>query len=153
MPGSKSILLDELKKITQPLEIRLIEFSISRGKNGINIRVVIDKEGGVTLNDCERINRLYNDRLTILKLIEDDNYTLQVSSPGMNRVFKDDEEYNLFKSRRVRVILKEPVNETSGDNIIAGVLEGMEGRIVNLSVGGKRVSIPIEKISKTKLDG
>ena len=51
------------------------------------------------------------------------------------------------------MVLKEPVDETSGTNIISGVLEGMEGRYVNLSVGGKRVSIPIEKISKTKLDG
>lgn len=153
MSGTKSILLNELKKITQPLEIRLIELSMSAGKNGINIRVVIDKDGGVTLNDCERINRLYNERLTILKLIENDNYTLQVSSPGMNRVFKDDEEYNLFKSRKVRVILKEPVNEISGDNVISGVLEGIEGRIVNLLVSGRRVSIPIEKINKTKLDG
>ncbi len=152
MDARKSILLEELKKITQPLNIRVIELATWRGKSGLNIRVVVDKEGGITLNDCEEITRLYNDRLTILKPMEYNNYNLQVSSPGIQRVFKDKEEYNLFKLRKVRIILKEPLNDAFRDTVIKGVLEGMQDETVMLSMGGKRVTIPIHKISKTRLD-
>lgn len=153
METLKDILLSELEKLTVPLQIRIIEVSTKRGKSGLHIKVVIDKDNGVTVHDCEKISRLYNDRLEILETVEEENYTLEVSSPGIQRVLKEKSEYNLFHSRRVKVILKEPLNKGSHDTILTGKLEGIAHDIVTLIVDGKKLGIPVDKINKTRLDG
>lgn len=144
---------EELRKIIDPLRIRVIEVTTKMGKNGLNIKAVIDKDGGVSLRDCEKVTRLFNDRLDILKIVEEENYNLQVSSPGIQREFKDKREYNLFKSRNVKVMLKEPINSGFKDNVMTGTLEGIDRDIVTLVVCGQKIRIPLERIRKTKLDG
>ncbi len=145
-------LLSELEKITEPLNVRVIELITVGGKRGLNIKAVIDKDGGVSINDCERITRLFNERLSILSQIDSENYTLEVSSPGTQRVFKNRREYNLFKGRFVKVILEKPPAEGAG-TVIQGILEGMNDGNVALSVDGKVLTIPLDNIRKTKLNG
>jgi ribosome maturation factor RimP len=137
------------------LGVSVVELAVHWAKNGLNIRVVLDKEGGITIGDCERITRLYNDRLTILEPIEENNYTLQVTSPGIDRVFKDKKEYTIFKSRDVRIQLKGPM--VGGESTtMRGKLEGLQDDTVILSTGSKpeqTVTIPLQNIRKTQLDG
>lgn len=142
----------ELEKIVDKLSLRIIELSPKRGKNEFHIHVVVDKDGGITLHDCEKVTRLLNDRLETLKLLGEESYSLRVSSPGIDRVFKDEKEYDLFKDRDVKVILKEPLDENHRDFILRGNLQGLENGIVILVAEGQKLSIPLEKISKTKLD-
>lgn len=153
MEELQNILLQELNKITSPLNINIIELRAKKTRSGLNIYAVIDKQGGVTIDDCERVTRVFNDRLGVLKPIEEENYNLQVSSPGLNRVFKDIREYNQFKFRNVKVILKQPLDEHSRNTVIQGKLEGLHQNNVKLDVSGEKINIPLEKISKTKLDG
>lgn len=152
MDSLKEILLKEVKKISDPLNISVVELEAKRGPNGLNIIVIIDNEEGVSLNDCEKISRLFNDRLEILEPIEEENYNLQVSSPGMHRIFKNKNEYNLFKSKDVKVILKEPVDDIYKSAILEGKLRGFEDDIVTIEVDGETISIPLDSISKTKLN-
>jgi ribosome maturation factor RimP len=151
----RSILLEELERITEPLGMHVVELSVFRGKSGLNIRAVIYREGGVTLDDCERVTKLYNDRLTILEPIDENNYTLQVSSPGIYRVFKDIKEYTIFRSRHVKMVVDEPFEESDG-----GVLRGFLGDLKNDRVAlvpdgdpGKTLSISLGSIRKIQLDG
>lgn len=153
MDRQKEILLTELKKITDPLNITVVELEPKRGPNGLNIIVIIYKDGGVTIHDCEKVSRLFNDRLVILKPIEGENYNLQVSSPGIHRIFKNKNEYNLFKSKDVKVILTGPFDDRYKSAIIEGKLKGIENDIVTIEIDGEMVSIPLNKISKTKLNG
>ncbi len=145
-------LLSELEKITGPLNISVVELITAGGRGGLQIKVVIDKGGGVSLNDCERVTRLFNERLSILSQIDIEDYTLEVSSPGTKRIFKNRKEYNLFKGRRVKVILEKPV-EKGGPAVIHGILEGMKNDNIVLTVDGKPFSIPLANIHKTKLNG
>jgi len=145
-------LLSEFEKITGPMNVRVIELTTAGGKGGLRIKAVIDRDGGVSLNDCERITRLFNERLSILSPIDIEDYTLEVSSPGTQRVFKSKREYNLFKGRRVKVILEKPPAEAAG-TVIQGILEGMKDGNVVLMVDGKVLSIPLENIRKTRLNG
>jgi ribosome maturation factor RimP len=144
---------DELAKITEPLHLRLIEVSAKRARNGLNIIVVVDKDGGVTIADCELVTKLLNDRFSVLQTFDQENYNLQVSSPGMFRVFKRMEEYDLFQSRNVKVILKEPLSSGQTSTVLEGKLEGIDDAIVTILVDDERLNIPLEKISKTKLNG
>ncbi|MCK4804647.1 MAG: ribosome maturation factor RimP [Spirochaetes bacterium] len=152
MASIKEILLKEVKKISDPLNITVVELNAKRGPNGLNIIVIIDKEEGVTLNDCEKISRLFNDRLEILEPIEEENYNLQVSSPGIHRIFKNKNEYNLFKSKDVKVMLKEPFDDIYKSAILEGKLRGLEDDIVTIEVDGETISIHLDSISKTKLN-
>jgi len=145
-------LLSELEKITEPLNLRVVELITTGGRGGLQIKVVIDRDGGVSLNDCERVTRLFNERLSILSPINIEDYTLEVSSPGTKRIFKNRKEYNLFKGRRVKVILEKPV-EKGCSTVIHGILEGMKNGNVELTVDGKPFSVPLANIRKTKLNG
>jgi len=147
------ILIEELHKIIDPLKIKLIELSAIKGRNGLNIKIVIDKDNGVTINDCEKITRLYNNRLIVFDLIENENYNLQISSPGIDRVLKKIDEYSFFNGRKVKIFLHEMQTEGYKSNIICGVLKGMEKNIVKLETEYGTIEIPFSKIKKTKLDG
>jgi ribosome maturation factor RimP len=141
-------LLAELSKITSPLGIRIVELQAMKGKRAFTITVVVDKGGKVSIEDCEMVTKLFNARLEVLELLRGANYSLQVSSPGTSRVFKSRDEYDIFRGREVRVVLKEPVERT---NVLDGVLENAEGDSITLSVSGERVSVPFSNISKTRL--
>ena len=77
---------------------------------------------------------MLNDRLDILHPDEIDNYTLQVSSPGISRVFKDK-------------------NSKRGSTIIEGKLAGFKDDVVNIDTEDGSILIPLNKITKTKLNG
>ena len=152
---TREILVRELECILEPLGMQLVELSVYAGKRGLNIRAVVYKHGGVTLEDCERVNRLYNDRITILEPIDENNYTLQVSSPGIDRVFKDKKEYTIFRMRHVTMVVDEEIDGSEG-GVVRGVLEGLENDHVVLVPDGdenKRVRISLESVRKTRLDG
>jgi len=153
MKAEIEILKEEIEKITNPLGLKTVELDAKRGPNGLNIIAVIHKDGGVTISDCEKVTRLLNDRLAILHPDEIDNYTLQVSSPGTRRVFKDKKEYELFNSKDVKVILLEPLDSTGGLTIIEGKLTGFKDDVVEIEAEGELVLIPLNKIRKTKLNG
>jgi ribosome maturation factor RimP len=155
MDEIRDVLLKELEGIADSLDLHVVELTVFAGKRGLNIRAVLYREGGTTIQDCERATRLFNDRITILEPIDENNYTLQVSSPGLDRVFKDVKEYNIFQSRHVKIILRSPIEGSEG-NVIRGVLAGLEGERVTLETEGdptKSISIPMNLIKKTQLDG
>jgi ribosome maturation factor RimP len=155
MDEIRRILLNEFERLMEPLGIHIVQLSVYRGKGGLNIRVVIYREGGVTLDDCERATRMFNDTLTILEPIDENNYTLQVSSPGIDRVFKDEKEYDIFIARHVKIIVDESYHYGEG-GVIRGVLKGLVGDNVLLSPHQepeRELRIPIGSIKKTQLDG
>ena len=155
MEDIQKILFEEIVKISDPLRLAVVECSIKRGKNGLSILVVIEKEGGVTVNDCEKISRLLGSRIEVLGVGGLENYNLQVTSPGIDRELKDRREYDIFKSKRVKVTLQEPLDKKGGDraNVLKGTLLGIAGEKVELDVDGTVVHIPLKSIRRTKLDG
>jgi ribosome maturation factor RimP len=154
MDETHQILLNEFERVVEPLGIQIVQLSAYTGKSGMNIRVVIHRNGGVTLDDCERVTRIFNDILTILEPIDENNYTLQVSSPGIDRVFKDEKEYNIFASAHVKIVFDETSPYGEG-GVIRGVLKGLKGDSVVLvphNEPKRELSIPLNSIRKTQLD-
>jgi ribosome maturation factor RimP len=155
MEDTRKILLDEFERVLDPLSIHIVQLSVYTGKRGLNIRVVIHREGGITLDDCEQVTRIFNDILTILEPIDENNYTLQVSSPGIDRVFRSEKEYNIFRSAHVKIIVDESFQNAEG-GVIRGVLKELDGGCVILvpdTKPEKELSIPLSSIKKAQLDG
>lgn len=88
------------------------------------MRIFIDKEGGVTLNDCEKVSRQISQLLDAEDVIPH-AYVLEVSSPGLDRPLKRFEDYIRYKGRPVRVNTRLPYNNrTSFRGRIASAEEG-----------------------------
>lgn len=81
-------------------------------KEGANyyLRLYIDKEGGFSINDCEKVSRYLEQKLEEDDFI-DKAYILEVSSPGIDRVLKKESEYVKYKGRIVDIKLYKPINK------------------------------------------
>jgi len=118
------------------------------GRGKVLLRAFIDKEGGVTLDDCERFSR----SLSAILDVEDPlpcSYTLEVSSPGLDRPLRDMKDFQENSGKLARVITMEKIEN---QNFFIGRIKEVAHNLVTLTVSDREVAIPFEKISKAKLE-
>ena len=128
------------------LELVLVEYV--KGPRGNILRLVMDKEGGVTLDDCTRISRIVSDLLDVHDPVPG-SYNLEVSSPGINRPLVKIEDYERFAGQKVVIKM---VRAMDGRKRFKGMLKGVRhGNIVVESADGEFV-LPIDEIKKARLD-
>jgi len=117
--------------------------------NRFLLRVFIDKEGGVTINDCERVSRQIEAQLDVEDPIPS-SYILEVSSPGLDRPLRKPEDFKRFSGKTARVITHKPIeNQTF---FIGEIAEAGDDSIVLLLPKDKKVTIPYENISRARLE-
>lgn len=120
-------------KIVKPIaeQLGLILWDVRFVKEGASwyLRVFIDKEGGVTLDDCEAMSRAINDPLDEADPISQ-AYFLEVSSPGIERELTRPEHFEAMKGRDVSVNLYRPTAE--GEKEIIAELAGLDGDKIKL---------------------
>jgi ribosome maturation factor RimP len=118
------------------------------GKGKLLLRVAIDKEGGVTLDDCERFSKSLGALLDVEDVIHR-TYTLEVSSPGLDRPLRSLREFERNKGKLARIVTVEKIeNQTFIVGRIAEVTDGL----VTILVDDHAVDIPYEKIAKARLE-
>jgi len=129
------------------MELYDIEFNRMRGK-GL-LRVFIEKEGGVTIDDCERISREIEAALDVEDPIPF-SYVLEVSSPGLDRPLRNLEDFNKYSGNTVRVITLEAIDDQT---FFIGTIEKVENDEISLLLPKNRhVIIPFKNISKARLE-
>ncbi len=74
------------------------------------LRVYVEKDGGVTLGDCEKLTKVINSMLRVEPSLEANNYNLEVSSPGLDRKLFTPSHYHAQIGKRIRVTLQDPLN-------------------------------------------
>lgn len=111
------------------------------------LRVYIDKASGITLDDCERVSHQVSALLDVEDPIQG-RYTLEVSSPGLDRPLFTAEHFDRFSGRKVKLRLTVPVN---GRRNFKGLLQGLADGKVLLEVDGERVELPFEDIERARL--
>jgi ribosome maturation factor RimP len=131
----------------QGMELVDVEF-VKEGQHRY-LRIFIDKEGGISLEDCQKVSEYLNEKLDSTDPIEE-NYFMEVSSPGVERVLKKDADFERFKEQLVEVKLYFPLE---GTKIIEGTLKGLkDGKVaVQPENSAKILEIPKDKISLVKL--
>jgi len=94
-------LLKEIQSVIDPIlesqGLELVDLEYQRESQGWVLRVYIDREGGVTLNDCAELSGELGTVLDVRDLMANP-YTLEVSSPGLNRPLKKPEDYNKYQA-------------------------------------------------------
>lgn len=122
-----------------------VEF-VAQGRRSL-LRIYIDKEEGVTLEDCERVSRQVSSVLDVEDLIKGE-YTLEVSSPGMDRPLFSLAQFEQSIGERVQIKLRMPFD---GRRKFAGVLIAIENEDVILQVDNDEFVLPIETIEKANI--
>ncbi len=113
------------------------------------LRVFIEKERGVTLDDCERVSREIAAVLDVDDLIPY-SYVLEVSSPGLDRPLKNPTDFKRFAGRTARIVTSMPIeNQTF---FIGEIVEAGDVEVVMLLPKGRKVTIPYKDISRARLE-
>jgi len=129
-----------IKEILENLELRFYDFQY----NSVSkiLRIFIDKEGGVTIDDCKKTSMKISEILDNLDLIVSP-YTLEVSSPGIERELKRPEHYKWAVGKFAEVILK--------DQRIRGYIRNAEESGVIIAASGAESLIPYSSILRAKV--
>jgi len=147
--------MDEIKKrvlklaeqVAEDLGVELFDLELL-GKGKLLLRVMIDKEGGVTLDDCERFSRSLEALLDVENPIPV-SYTLEVSSPGLDRPLRDLKEFEKNIGKLARIITAEKIEN---QNLFIGRILEVNKDFVKLSFHGRELDIPFDNISKARLE-
>ncbi len=136
------------REILEYAGMEMVHLEMKRESAGLLLRLYIDKEGGVTLDDCARISRQLSVQLDVEDPIED-RYTLEVSSPGLDRPLVADRDFARFAGRQIRVSTHVPLE---GRRNFQGRLDGIvDGSVCLTLEGGRQVAIPRDQVAKARL--
>ena len=118
----------------------------AQGRGGL-LRVYIDHEEGITLDDCSRVSHQLSGVLDVEDVIRG-QYQLEVSSPGLDRPLFTREHFERFTGHPVKLKLAVPVN---GRRNFTGVMRGVEDGKLQLEIDGKLLALPLNDIDKANL--
>ncbi len=152
MSSSENDIVSNVKELLEPvlvrndLELYDVEFK-GVGKKGV-LRVYIDKEEGVTIDDCAHVSRELGTLLDIHDVIPS-SYTLEVSSPGLTRALRSPRDFERYKGKKVKI---KTLTELDKKKIFIGILIDFKDNVVTIDDDGVRFSIPYGEIDKANLE-
>jgi ribosome maturation factor RimP len=132
--------------------LEIVELECLRMKTRWLVRIFIDREGGASLDDCTAVSHQVGDLLNVHDL-PPGPYTLEVSTPGLDRPLTRDKDFEKYRGARVRIRTREPI-EGSRNFLGTYVDYSTEGgrRIVTVDVDGRSVRIDRDNIQKANLE-
>jgi ribosome maturation factor RimP len=140
-------LTELLGPLVSALGYELWELEYLQRAGGAVLRLYIDSPNGISLDDCERVSRAVSERLDSDDPIPG-QYTLEVSSPGLDRVLRTPDHFGRFAGERVRVEMTRPID---GRKRFQGQLVDANDREITLNVDGGKVTLPIDQIHKARV--
>lgn len=131
--------------------LEVVEVDLRGGGKARMLRIVIDKPAGVTHEDCANLSREVGTILDVEDAVPGGSYTLEVSSPGLDRKLVRPADYERFTGSRLKVTTQQPVN---GNRHFEGWLESFkQGRLtLNLSPGRKKRYPEEGAVEKLEID-
>ncbi|MBR2327941.1 MAG: ribosome maturation factor RimP [Clostridia bacterium] len=140
------ILYPHLEKAASELGLMLWDVEFVK-EGSWYLRLYIDKEGGVGIEDCENYSRYVDPLLDELDVI-DKSYCLEVSSPGVERVLKNTEQIKLFLGEKATVKLYDAID---GKKTLVAVLKDVDENILYTEIEGAPLEINRKNIAKMNL--
>jgi len=142
----------QIERIVTSEGLELVHIDYHRQGRGFLLRVDIDKNGGVTLDDCENVSHQVSAFLDVEDVVPAE-YELQVSSPGLDRKFYKQSDYQKFLGRLVRVKTSRPVR---GLHVIVGRLKEFDGDTIVVSDPAVKKDpdyrIPLDAVKEARLE-
>jgi ribosome maturation factor RimP len=139
------------ERVTSARGIELVDVDLKRDPAGVHLRLFVDKQGGIGVEDLQSVS----EEVSVILDAEDPvegPYTLEVSSPGLDRPLKSEADYRRFTGRLARLSSYEPVD---GRRHWTGRIESLEAGAVLLrleSEGGALARVPVAKVAHGRLE-
>jgi ribosome maturation factor RimP len=168
LPGIEDRLGAAVTRIAAGYGLELFDLQFRRESIGWVLRVILDRpprtqrpedppgsppvEEPVSIDDCKRVSEDLSALLDVEPELvgdQDRKYTLEVSSPGLDRPLRDAADYRRFTGRLAKIVTTAPV---SGQSHFAGRLSGMDGEMVLLTEGRRVHRVPLGLISRARLE-
>ncbi|MFN0103531.1 MAG: ribosome maturation factor RimP [Bryobacteraceae bacterium] len=136
-------------RVARSADLEIVDIEFLGGGQHRVLRVYIDKDGGVTHSDCEAISTGMETVLDADELIPGGRYTLEVSSPGLERKLTRPRDFEKCVGKKVKVVLREPVANVS---TWIGLLQGFAENVLTVEAAdGKTARIPLDNVKKANL--
>ena len=136
-----------VKPIVEGLGMELVEVEFAKTKQGDALTVFIDKEGGVSLNDCEAVHNAIDAPLDELDPTQGKPYTLNVSSPGIDRPFNSDRDYVKHIGTKVETSLFAPIEGVGKKFVATLTAYDPQTATATLEADGKTLEINTKNIA------
>ena len=130
------------------MEVVDVELRPEGSRRGRVLRLYLDKHGGPNIDELGRVSRQLSELLDTQDIVEG-SYTLEVSSPGINRPLKKPEHFQRFIGKRVRVRTGDMIE---GRRSFLGILKEVTGDKIRIEVEGKQYDIPFSTIEKSNYE-
>ncbi len=135
MPELEATIEDRLQSLDPEVELVMLERPA-----GDSLRLIVDHPAGVNLEVCERVTQSLRDLL--------DEYTIEVSSPGLARPLTKPEHYRRYAGRTARITTRESID---GKRNFTGTVVGADAEAATLEIDGERVTIPLDGVRRSNL--
>ncbi|MGD0497775.1 MAG: ribosome maturation factor RimP [Bryobacteraceae bacterium] len=137
------------RRVAGPEGLEVVEVEVKGGGNSRLVRISIDKPAGVTHGDCELVSQQVGTILDVEDVVPGGRYTLEVSSPGVERKLVRPGDYLRFQGKKASIVLSEPVE---GRRNWEGTLAGFEeGSVALETQPGTTLRFPFEQVRKARL--
>ena len=151
--ADRTAIIEKVREITERVGadtgVECVDVQLLGGGNSRVLRIFIDKPAGVTHADCERISESVGTILDVEDVVPGGRYTLEVSSPGVERKLSRPQEFERFIGRKVRVVLRQPVEN---QKLWVGALRNFAEGIITLEPSpGKSIRFPLELVERANL--
>ncbi len=134
-----------LSPIVENLGYKIVDVEFAKKYNGDNLTVFIDKAGGIKIEDCELVHKTIDQPLDELNPTNDKPYTLNVSSPGLDRPLKTDDDFEINLNEILEVKLFQAINK---QKVFVGTLSSFNKDCIVLQVNEDEITIDRKLISK-----
>ncbi|MDY6861403.1 MAG: ribosome maturation factor RimP [Thermodesulfobacteriota bacterium] len=143
---------EDIRRVAEPaieaLGMELIKVEIATKHKGRILRLYIDKEGGINLDDCVTISRQINPMLDVENILKG-SYTIEVSSPGLDRPLTREKDFIKYKGESIKIETKESIENRKN---FQGEIVDIKDKILVLKIEeGKTAEIPLFLIMKARL--
>jgi ribosome maturation factor RimP len=139
--------------------LEIFDVQLRREASGMVLRIQLDRPGpsataddSVSIDDCARVSRDLSAVLDVEDLVAT-AYTLEVSSPGLDRPLRQADDYRRFVGRRAKIVIRQPVD---GQTFFKGTLAGIEGGdVLDVLIDGddgRRHRVPFVVITRANLE-
>lgn len=137
-----------LRPIAARMGLETVDVEVSGEAHHAVLRVLMDRpEGGITVEECAKVSEALSRQLDLYDLFQH-RYTLEVSSPGLDRPLRTDADFRRFAGRRAEITTYAP---QEGQRRFRGILLGVIGDAVVLQLDQRQVQVPKNQIAQARL--
>ena len=138
---------DLINEPIQNLNLSIYDIEYVKEGSGWFLRIYIDKDGTIDINDCENVSRLIDPMLDDANIIKS-AYCLEVSSPGIERNLRKPEHFDRYIDNEVEVSLFKPYEK---QKVLQGILKAGDNDKVTVNIDNNEITLNRKDISKVKL--